>query len=390
MRIFFLTYSHEPAIRPEVGGFRKLWELAAALARRGHEPTVFYPRLPGFAPLTPVPSMPYSVLDLRGLRPLTAYLGMLWRAWREGRRRPPSVIYFRSGLNVLPPILGRALGARVLVEINADVLEFLAGEGAGALTRRLFRWSEGLNVRQSDVTVAITPGLRRLVIERYGADPAKVWMIPSGTDAAHFVPEDRTIARRRIGMGPDPVVVGFIGLFYRHQGVPTLLEAVARCLSAVPTLCLLIVGDGVMRSVWEDLARRLGLSAVTRFVGQVPYAEAPTFLNAMDVVVAPFTRDRGETSPFKVLDALACERPVVASDIPSVRSLAEESGALVLVPPEDPAALAVALSALLAEPARRAALGRRGREFVLARHDWQRIGDRLAHELNGAGTEATR
>jgi len=390
MRIFFLTYSHEPAIRPDVGGFRKLWELAAALARRGNEPIVFYPRLPGYAPLTSVPSVPYAVLDLWGLRPLTAYLGMLWRAWRESRRRPPSVIYFRSGLNVLPPILGRALGARVVVEVNADVLEFLAGEGAGALTRRLFRWTERLNVRQSDVTVAITPGLRRLVIERYGADPARVWMIPSGTDTAHFAPEDRTGARRRIGMEPDRTVVGFIGLFYRHQGVPTLLEAVARCVSAVPALCLLIVGDGAMRSVWEDLARRLGLSAVTRFVGQVPYAEAPTFLNAMDVAVAPFTRDRGETSPFKVLDALACERPVVASDIPSVRTLAEDSGAVILVPPDDPEALASGICALLADPVRRAALGRRGREFVLARHDWQRIGDRLAHELNGGGVEATR
>jgi glycosyltransferase involved in cell wall biosynthesis len=57
-------------------------------------------------------------------------------------------------------------------------------------------------------------------------------------------------------------------------------------------------------------------------------------------VAAPFTAGRGETSPFKILDAMAAERAVVASALPSVRALAEASGALTLVPPDDPAALA--------------------------------------------------
>lgn len=71
-------------------------------------------------------------------------------------------------------------------------------------------------------------------------------------------------------------------------------------------------------------------------------------------VVAPFTSDRGETSPFKILDAMACKRPVIASDLPSVRLLAETSRAIVLVPPDDPKALADAIQDLLADPGRRA------------------------------------
>ena len=103
----------------------------------------------------------------------------------------------------------------------------------------------------------------------------------------------------------------------------------------------------------------------------------------MDVVAAPFTADRGETSPFKVLDAMACARPVVASDLDSLRWLGKQADALTLVPPDDPAALAEALSALAADPARRADLGARGRQYVCAHHSWDRLAAALAPALEG-------
>ena len=131
---------------------------------------------------------------------------------------------------------------------------------------------------------------------------------------------------------------------------------------------------------WEAAARGLHLDDGVRFTGQVPYADAPDYFNAMDVVVAPFTAHRGETSPFKVLDALACARPVVASDLPSVRPLAD-SGAVVLVPPDDPGALADALAALLADPGHRVAMGWKGRGFVEQHASWDRTASRLAEAL---------
>jgi glycosyltransferase involved in cell wall biosynthesis len=93
----------------------------------------------------------------------------------------------------------------------------------------------------------------------------------------------------------------------------------------------------------------------------------------MDVVAAPFTANRGETSPFKVLDAMACGRPVVASDLPSVRWLVEPSEAVTLVPPDDAEALAGALRGLASDPALRSRLGARGRQFVCAHHSWDRL-----------------
>ena len=381
MRIFFLAYAHEPGLVADAGGFRKLWELAAALGRLGTESLVLYPSLPRHRPLMAVPCRAYPVLDLPLLRPLTAYASGVARALTIGRRNRPDVVYFRSGYNVLPLLLRPALGARVVLEVNADAVEFLRQEGAHPLARWLLRLAEGMNARQSDRIVAITPGLKQMLVTRYGIPSAKVSVIPSGTDPAHFSPEEPGRARRRIGLDPSRPVIGFVGLFYRHQGAPTLLEALARLRRTVPELTGLIVGDGVMRRAWEDLANRLGIADAVRFPGQIPYQEVPAYLNAMDVVVAPFTADRGETSPFKVLDALACARPVVASDLASVKPLAEASGAVTVVPPEDPQALADTVGALLADPARRTAMGRQGRAFVVAHHAWDRIAERLLDVL---------
>lgn len=373
-----LSYAYEPELTADAGGFRKLWELAAALGRRGDAVEVLYPRLPRHRPLRDVPSRAYRVVNRALARPLTGYTAMLAAALATRPR--PDVVYFRAGTNVLPLLLRRALGSRIVLEVNADPLEFLAVEGAGAARRRLARWTLGRSARASDLVVALTPGLARRLIDDFRVPRDRVVVIPSATDPAHFAPIEAPVARRRLGIEPDRPVVGFVGFFYRHQGVPTLLHALAKLRPGMPRLLALIVGDGAMRRAWQDTARALHLDDGVRFTGQVPYSDAPEYFNAMDVVAAPFTAHRGETSPFKVLDALACARPVVASDLPSVRPLGE-SGAVVLVPPDDPGALADALAALLVDPVHRVAMGWKGRGFVEQHASWDRTAARLAEAL---------
>jgi len=316
MRVLFLAYAHERGLRADAGGHRKLWELAWALAGRGHEVQVLYPGLPGHAPLRPVPCRAYPVLDARWLRPLTAYLAMSVGAWRLGRRWRPDVVYFRSGVNVLPLLVARTLGAAPVLEVNADTLEFHRVEGAGALIRWVWRTLEGLNARRSAGIVALTPGLERMLVSRYGVPEARVRVIPSGTDVAHFAPGDPAEARRRLGLDPAGAPVGFVGLFYRHQGVPTLLQALARLRAAGVAVAGLVVGDGVMRAAWQAAARELGLAGAVGFTGQVPYARVPGCFAAMDVVAAPFTaRSCGRPGPQSSRRKLS--RPTISSSATS-------------------------------------------------------------------------
>jgi glycosyltransferase involved in cell wall biosynthesis len=334
-----------------------------------------------------VPASAYPVVRGPGLRPLTAALALARALLRVGRRAGADVLYVRSHLNPLLPHVSRRLGARFVVEVNADTVAFQRAEGVPAWKTALVRWTEGRWVRSAHRVVAVTPGLRQMVVERYGVAPERVVVIPSGTDPDHFRPAPAPRCRERVGLDPARATVGFVGLFYRHQGVDTLLRALARL---APRPQGLLVGDGVRRAAWQALAHALGLEAAVRFVGQVPYADVPPYVGAMDVLAAPFTADRGETSPFKILDALAAARPVVASDLPSVRALAAASGAVVLVAPDDPGALADALRGLLAAPAEREELGRRGREFVVAHHAWPRLAERLIAAMAAPGTGEPR
>jgi glycosyltransferase involved in cell wall biosynthesis len=378
MRFLLLSYAYEPGVAADAGGFRKLWELAAALARRGEDVEVLYPRLSAHRPLRQVPARAYAVIDRRIARPVTAYASMLAAALSTRPR--PDVVYFRAGMNVLPVLLRRALGSRVVLEVNADPLEFMEVEGTAAAARRIVRSALRLSARASDLIVAVTPGLARRLIEEYGVRRDRVVVIPSATDSAHFAPVEAAVARRQLDLPADRPTIGFVGLFYRHQGVPTLLHALTKLRPRVPGLLALIVGDGVMRREWEAMAAALDLGDTVRFTGQVPYASVPAYFNAMDVVIAPFTAHRGETSPFKVLDALACARPVVASDLPSVRLLVE-SGALVLVPPDDPPALAEAVADLLADPGHRIAIGWKGRGYIEQHASWDRAAATLVEAL---------
>jgi glycosyltransferase involved in cell wall biosynthesis len=93
----------------------------------------------------------------------------------------------------------------------------------------------------------------------------------------------------------------------------------------------------------------------------------------MDVCVAPFCGDRGETSPVKVFDYLACGRPVVASAIPSVTVLFSRANGVVLVEPDRADALAEAVLDLLARPDEACRLGTEGRTFVEQRFGWDAI-----------------
>ena len=273
MRYLLLSYAYEPGLTADAGGFRKLWELAAALARRGDAVEILYPRLPRHRPLRPVPARAYGVVDRRLARPLTAYGSMLAAAMATRPR--PDVVYFRAGVNVLPVLLRRLLGSRVVLEVNADPLEFMEVEGAGTSARRLARWTLGWSARASDLVIALTPGLARRLIEEYRVPRDRVVVIPSATDTAHFTPAEAAVARRQLGLEPDRPTIGFVGLFYRHQGVPTLLQALAKLRPGMPRLLALIVGDGAMRAEWEATARALGLDDTVRFTGQVPYASAP-------------------------------------------------------------------------------------------------------------------
>jgi colanic acid/amylovoran biosynthesis glycosyltransferase len=187
---------------------------------------------------------------------------------------------------------------------------------------------------------------------------------------------------RRTPYDPSATVVA-VGRLVEKKGFGVLVEAAA----SVPGLSrVTIVGDGPLRSELEARVRELGLSSVVSIVGPQPpgrvreLLEDAALLAAPCVVAADGDRD---TMPVVVKEALAMEVPVVASDevgLPEV--VRPEWGRL--VPPGDAAALAAAISELLALPVeRRREMGRAGRAFVLEECNLTRETERLAGLISG-------
>jgi D-inositol-3-phosphate glycosyltransferase len=121
------------------------------------------------------------------------------------------------------------------------------------------------------------------------------------------------------------------------------------------------------------------------FTGRVPRDAAALHHQALDVFVVPRRDDRvcRLVTPLKPVEAMACARPVVASDVPALAELVREPGSGRLVPPGDAVALADTLAALAEDADLRRALGARGRAFASGR-TWRSVGATYRDVLHGA------
>jgi len=199
--------------------------------------------------------------------------------------------------------------------------------------------------------------------------------LPNGVDPERFTPGPRpTDLVRRIGL-EGQIVVLFVGVLdqaHGFKGVPLLLRALARI--DRQDMALVVVGEGDMRPVYAGLARELGLVDRVHFAGFVPDDRLPGYYRLADVTVLPSTT-MGEAFGLVLVESLASGTPVIASDLPGVRTVVAPDEDGVLVPPGDIDHLAQQLAQMAAMPEeRRCAMGLAGRRKVAARYAWTSIG----------------
>jgi glycosyltransferase involved in cell wall biosynthesis len=197
-----------------------------------------------------------------------------------------------------------------------------------------------------------------------------------------------------VGLPPDRAVIGYVGRFETmgmDKGIPTLVRALASLGAPVrDRRPLLVCVGGPLDRTQEYLAvaRQHGVSADdVRFVDRVPPVEVPYWMRACDAGTIPFgwtDHFAHHASPLKMFEYMAARVPIVASDLPALREVLRHDENALLVPPGDPAALARALTDVLADPALAGRLASRARQDV-ARHTWpgraQRILEGLAADL---------
>jgi glycosyltransferase involved in cell wall biosynthesis len=190
-------------------------------------------------------------------------------------------------------------------------------------------------------------------------------VIPNGVDTGHFTPAvDPAAVRATLpalsGLDPDTPLVVCVGRLCPQKGQDVLLRTWPRVAARLPRARLVLVGDG------PD-APRLLAAAPDGVLLAGPAADARPWYQAADVVVQP---SRWEGMALAPLEAMACGRPVVLTDVAGAReSLPDGDAAHCVVPPADEPALAAALLRLLTDPALRHATARRALAHVRAHHD---------------------
>jgi glycogen(starch) synthase len=179
---------------------------------------------------------------------------------------------------------------------------------------------------------------------------------------------------------PRPYVLA-LGRLARQKGFDLLLDAFARAELAGRELDLVIAGDGPERSALELARARLGLVGRVHLLGAVDEPTAAALYRGALVVACP---SRWEGLPLVCLEAMASGRPVVAAAVDGIPDAVVHDESGLLVPPEDPPALALALEALLIDAPRRRRLGEHACAVARTRFAWSQVAGRYLEVLAAA------
>jgi glycosyltransferase involved in cell wall biosynthesis len=202
--------------------------------------------------------------------------------------------------------------------------------------------------------------------------PAPVEIVPNGVDLGVFGPSK---GRPELYRPADAsLVVGFAGRLASTKRPEDVIRLASSLRESHPDARVLIAGEGSRRRACERLAREVGADNVT-FVGYV--ADMPSFYAACDIIVLP---SRTEGSSNMLLEAMACGRPVVASDIPPLREQLQAEVTGLIYPLGNVPELTRAVRRLIAEPELRRTLAEHGRE-VASRSTARAAAERLSRVL---------
>ena len=347
------------------------YDQVTGLARLGHSVLAV---LPGAGPLHDrlrAAGIPVEIISFQGKR-----LSQLPRVTVAELRLLRLVRAFRPDV-IHAHLLKAVMSCRLAALGYSSALRVSQLPGTVHLHSPLLRWLDCSTLSRDDVVI----GSCQAIADRYRAMGARTVAVSYyGCDVRRIDPQvSGTGFRREFGLADGTPTVGMIAHMYatrmrafRGTGVKgheVFLDAVPLILRRVPDARLFVVGDelagdGGYRRALEDRGAALGVAGNLRFIGH--RTDITSVLAGLDVVVNPSME---ESASYAMVEALLMERGVVASNVGGLPDTVQHGETGLLVPPGDPAALAAAVTELLADPGRRREMGRLGRARCLRQFD---------------------
>jgi glycosyltransferase involved in cell wall biosynthesis len=280
---------------------------------------------------------------------------------------------------------GRRYGVPVLYDMQSSLPEQLAGKA-------LFRWApvrwilehlERWLIDRSNIIVS-SAGLAAKVQRAAPNARVREWHYPSAS--IEVEPPDVGALRERLGISAQQPVVLYSGTFEAYQGLPELIAAIPLVRAEIPNATFVLVGaDGANGLGTQESTDSLLQSGALRIVERQPRSEMGAYLSMADVLVSP--RAYGGNLPLKIFDYLAAGRPIVATDIPTHRTVLTEDRAVLVAPRTD--ALAEGILSVLGDDVRARRLAAAGRSYAQKHLGWNRFVDTVEALYAEVGRDAT-
>lgn len=391
-----ILYHHRTASKD--GQSVHIDELIAALRSLGHEVRVVAPPVaqrnrfgakPGLLSFIRrvLPRLVYEALELAYNVPVYV------RLRRQFREFAPDVLYERHHLFLLAGAwLHRRYRIPYLLEVNSPLAQERSRTDGLAL-QRIAQVTEHWVWREADAVLPVTRVLADIV-ERGGADPTRIHVIPNGIDPAQFRGYPQLgAAKEKLGL-QGKVVLGFTGFMREWNALERVIDYVAQ--SARNDLVLLLVGDGPARPALQQRAADRGVADRVIFAGLVGRDQVRDHVAAFDVALQPAANEYA--SPLKLFEYLALGRCVIAPAQPNILEVLHDGVDSVLFDPRASDALEQALDRVVGDEALRRRLGAAAADLVLRRDlTWganamrvMSIAERLAHAANDGVASVAR
>ena len=250
--------------------------------------------------------------------------------------------------------------------------ESLAAVGAGAegtLLHRTLGAIAGFLYKRAERIVVVTPAFKEHLVTHWGVAAEKIAIVQNGVETDLFEPDVAAASEVRAQLGCDGrFLICYIGTMGMAHGLETLIAAAEELQTSLPEARFVLIGEGAEKQHIMELAAERHLDNI-QFLDQQPREKIPAFVSAADLcLVLLRSADLFKTViPTKLLEYMACARPVVVGVDGQSRRIVEEASAGVFVEPENSRALAGTIRDLAAEPERRTQMGSNGRRYIVER-----------------------
>lgn len=296
-------------------------------------------------------------------------LQVMWNLYRLFRNQGVTVLQVHgSYLLQYAALPARLAGVKVIYTEHA---KYSLGKSA-----KLKRNTKCLS-RLADRVVCVSENLKNFMITEIGIRASRIEVIHNGVDLDTFRVESKQIPVKE---DLKKLLVGTVARLSEPKDHGNLLRAFAVAVSKRPELRLMLVGDGELRSSIQNMIQECDLEQHVEMLGR--RSDIPELLEAMDLFVLP---SRREGFPIAVLEAMACGKPVVATDVGGVSEIISNGEDGIIVPPENSNALADAILKLAADNELRDTIAAKGYQKVVSQFSEQAMMNKYLNLLLPSG-----